>query len=477
MSTRTTTIEARPFGLRDKIGYMFGDFGNDFMFIFASAFLMIFYTKIMGISGAIVGTLFLVARLIDAFADVTVGVLVDKAQTHAGGKYRVIMMRMASPVVIFSFLMYQTFFVQSAMWLRILYMSITYIVWGILYSCVNIPYGSMAAVISPDPKDRTSLSTFRSVGGQLASMIIGVITPMIVYVKDEQGNQIIRGGENSHIFMWVALVFSLCAFGCYLLCYFNTVERVRVESDPQVAVQKRTVGQMIAGAFSSRSMIGLLGSAIALLMAYLFLKQMVMYVFTDYFHSASMLSGTNLIEGLLMLFVIAPIATFAAKNFGHRAVGITGSLVGAVGMFILFVMHTHNPWIFIVIYLIAGTGISMFNLVVWAMITDVIDDIEVNKGVREDATCYSVYSFARKLGQAFGGWFSGVSLTWIGYQKGAEAVQSEATINGLYNYVTLLPAIFFAIMLIILVFVYPLSKKKVEENSKILQQRRAEIAD
>lgn len=71
--------EVRDFGRRDKIGYMFGDFGNDFTFIFASSFLMVFYTKVLGISGGMVGTLFLVARFVDAFTDVTMGRIVDAA--------------------------------------------------------------------------------------------------------------------------------------------------------------------------------------------------------------------------------------------------------------------------------------------------------------------------------------------------------------------------------------------------------------
>ena len=66
----------KPFGMRDKMGYMFGDFGNDFTFIFASSFLMVFYTKVLGISGGMVGTLFLVARFVDAFTDVTMGRIV-----------------------------------------------------------------------------------------------------------------------------------------------------------------------------------------------------------------------------------------------------------------------------------------------------------------------------------------------------------------------------------------------------------------
>ena len=90
--------EVRDFGRRDKIGYMFGDFGNDFTFIFASSFLMVFYTKVLGISGGMVGTLFLVARFVDAFTDVTMGRIVDAAPPARDGKFRCWIRRMCGPV-------------------------------------------------------------------------------------------------------------------------------------------------------------------------------------------------------------------------------------------------------------------------------------------------------------------------------------------------------------------------------------------
>lgn len=119
--------EVRDFGRRDKIGYMFGDFGNDFTFIFASSFLMVFYTKVLGISGGMVGTLFLVARFVDAFTDVTMGRIVDAAPPARDGKFRCWIRRMCGPVALSSFLMYQTAMAQASMPWKIVYMYVTYL--------------------------------------------------------------------------------------------------------------------------------------------------------------------------------------------------------------------------------------------------------------------------------------------------------------------------------------------------------------
>lgn len=473
MSANTQQAKAvKPFGIKDKIGYMFGDWGNDFMFIFASSFLMIFYTKVMGIHPGVVGTLFLIARIIDAFADVTVGIVVDRAKNHPNGKYRVIMMRMAAPTVIFSFLMYQTWFVDSSMSVKIIYMYVTYIIWGILYSCVNIPYGSMASVISSKPEDRTQLSTFRTVGATCAMLIIGVLGPMIIYVKDENGNQIIRGGEGSNIFMWVSLVFAIASFLCYYACYAMTTERVKKDPEEE-AHEDRSITKMLLGAFQSRSMAGIIGAAIALLMAMLFLQQMSNYLYADYFSNKAMLITVNLICSV-MTFIIAPFAGPLAKHVGHKVMGAVGSLIGSGCMFVAYIIKTDNVYVFSALYIGSFIGIGLFNIVIWAMITEVIDDIEVKTGMREDATCYSVYSFARKLGQAFAGWFSGAALGWIHYKVGAEVVQSKETLEGLYMYVTLLPAIFFGVMALLIIFIYPLGKKRVQENTLALKEKRGE---
>ena len=90
----------QPFGLKDKLGYLFGDLGNDFFFMMASSFLMVFYTKVLGIAGDVVGTLFLLARFLDAFTDVTMGRIVDTARPTANGRFRPWIRRMMVPVVL-----------------------------------------------------------------------------------------------------------------------------------------------------------------------------------------------------------------------------------------------------------------------------------------------------------------------------------------------------------------------------------------
>ena len=130
---------AKPFGVRDKVGYMFGNVANDFTFTFASMFLTVFYTDVLKINAGLVGTMFLLARVLDAFTDTLMGRIADKVKSGKGGKFKPWLLRMCGPVALASFLMYQTGMASAPLGLRIAYMFSTYLLWGsVCFSDMNI---------------------------------------------------------------------------------------------------------------------------------------------------------------------------------------------------------------------------------------------------------------------------------------------------------------------------------------------------
>ena len=304
----------KPFGVKDKIGYMCGDIANDFTFIFASSYVMVFYTKVMGVSAGMVGTMFLLARCLDAFTDIGMGRIVDNSKPTKNGRIRPWILRMCAFVALASFLMYQSFLVDAPYAAKVAYMFITYILWGsIFYTSVNIPYGSMASVISSEPKDRSSLSVFRSLGGTLAGILIGMLAPMVVYYTDEAGNKVVSASKISMI----AGIFSVLAVICYLLCYTLTTERVAYVPKPDV--QKKTFGQTVSALFSSRSLMGLILSAVLLLLASLMSQGINQYLFADYFKNTAALSVYSLLM-LPCVLVLSAVSTKLAVKYGKSAV-------------------------------------------------------------------------------------------------------------------------------------------------------------
>ncbi len=463
-----TEKQIRPFGMRDKIGYMFGDFGNDFTFIFASLFLMIFYTKVLGVSAELTGTLFLVARFLDAFTDITMGRIVDHSKTHQNGRFRPWILRMCVPVALASFLMYQYGMAEAPIGWRIAYMFVTYLLWGsFFYTSINIPYGSMASVLSNDADDRASLSTFRSLGAALAQLVVGVGAPLLIYTTDALGNEIVSGPRMTLI----AGVFSVLSILCYLICYYLTTERVRI--DAHCKVKKVSVVESLKALIKNRALLGIILAAILILLASLLSQSVNQYLFIDYFKNKEALSFMSL-AGLLPTFVIVPFVAPITKRFGKKEASAIGCILAGVASLILFALHVESVWVYIIISVLGYVGFGFFNMVIWSFITDVIDDQEVKTGNREDGTIYAVYSFARKIGQALAGGLGGYALGLIGYDSQVQ-VQTREVADGIYNIATIVPGILYVAVGLVLIFIYPLSKKRVDSNVETLKQRRLKI--
>lgn len=468
MSSKKNNIGVRPFGMRDKIGYMLGDFGNDFTFIFASSYVMVFYSKVMGISTGIIGTMFLVARCLDAFTDIGMGRLVDVSNPSKDGKFRCWIRRMCGPVALASFLMYQCSLQNAPMGLKIAYMFVTYILWGsVFYTAINIPYGSMASVISSEPKDRSSLSVFRSLGGILANIVITVVAPLVVYYKDADGNQVVHAGR----FTMLAGAFSICAIICYLLCYSMTTERVKPEkTENPVDVPKSSLFKVLKEVFTDRAFLGMILSALVMLFATLMGQGLNNYLFADYFNNAKALSIYSILAvpaTLILLGVSTPITT----RFGKKESGTVCFAIAGITYVLIAVLKLQNVWVFIGISFIAILAKQCFSMQAYALVTDVIDDREVHKGTRDDGMIYGIYSFSRKIGQAIAGGMSGWALAAIGYDSAA-IVQTQAVKDGIYQISAIFPAISYILCALILGLIYPLSKKRVESNVSELERRR-----
>lgn len=448
----------KPFGIADKLGYMFGDFANDFTFLLSSSFLLKFYTDVMGVKGSVVGIVMMVARFVDAFTDVGMGRICDRSKTTKNGKFKPWILRMCGPVALMSFLMYQSSLANMSMGFKIGYLVVTYILWGsVFYTSVNIPYGSMASAISENPSDRQSLSTFRTMGGVLAGGVITAGLPMIIYE-----NNIINGRK----FTIVAGACSVGAIICYLLCYAMVTERVIVEPDAD-ALKNNNVGVMLKNAFSNRALISIIVASIVMLLAQLTLQSMSNYVFPNFYHNAKAITAGTGVMGVSMI-LSAVLAKPVSNKIGKAELGAIASIFGGLMSLLAFFIRPSNVWVFIVIQSFTWLGLGMFQMIAWALITDVIDYSEIRNGIREDGSVYALYSFARKLGQAASAGLSGVLLDMIGYSQQTQF--DTDVVNGIFNITTLVPAIGFIVLGLVLYFWYPLHKKQVDENVEKLRQ-------
>ena len=466
----------RPFGMRDKLGYLFGDFGNDFTFILSTSILMKFYTDVMGVSAGIVGIIMMIARFADALTDVTMGRICDAAKPTAAGKFKPWLLRMCIPVAAASFLMYAPglspeFVSRWSDGTRIAYLAITYILWGsFCYTGVNIPYGSMASAISADPGDRASLSTFRTMGGMLAGMFIGIGLPLVAYDQVTSASGETLSVINGSKVAISAAVFSVLAILCYLLSYRLITERVPYKAEK---VEKTSLGKTVRSAIANRSLISIIFASIFMLLAQLTMQNMSAYIFPDYYGNAAgqTLSSLTMMGSML----IASVAAKPLSNrFGKAEVSAVSSLFAVIVCIITWLLRPKSMWGFIALQSLTWLGLGVFSMICWALITDVIDDAELKNGIREDGSVYALYSFARKLGQAFSAGLSGWLLEAISYNEKAleqGISQSQSVKDGIFNITTLVPALGFTALALVLWFWYPLHKKRVDSNAAAIKRK------
>ncbi|WHY16952.1 glycoside-pentoside-hexuronide (GPH):cation symporter [Paenibacillus sp. G2S3] len=453
-----TNVNNRRFGLRDKMGYLFGDFGNDFFFILASSFLMVFYTDVYGISAAAVGGLFLIARLWDAVADVTWGRFIDTRKAGPKGKFKPWIFRMSFPLVVTGVLMFVHIPGMSDGF-YLAYAFVTYILWGTLYSTVNIPYGSMASVITSDPVERTSLSTFRSLGASLAGLIINVVGPLIIFVDNK---------ADANRFFLTAVIFAILSLSCYMACYSLSTERITSSNNSKVKTNFRAT---LKGFTKNKPLIWILIASLAIMTCFMLTGAVNVYLFKDYFGSAKALSMMGLIQ-TATIFITMPLIKPLVARFGKKETASAGLLLAAIVYALLYFMPNLSVNQFIGVMTVASFGTAFFNMTIWAFVTDVIDYHEYLTGLREDGTVYSVYSFARKVGQAIAGGLSGFAISAVGYNAGLKS-QSQDTLQGVHTLATLLPAVMVFIVFLILVFLYPLNKKRTLQLATDLTEKRS----
>ena len=297
----------------------------------------------------------------------------------------------------------------------------------------------------------------------LAGAFVTAGVPLFAFRRDESlGIDVIDGPR----FTLTAGVFSVLAVICYLLCYYLTTERVRTAS--AVRTEKRNnVFTMLKNAAKNRALISIIAASVVMLLAQLTMQQMANYVYPVTYGNARMIS----LSTVVMLFGMA-VAAFLAKplaeRFGKAEISAVSNLFAGLVNLALYFIRPQNVFVYIGFQAVSWIGLGVFAMVSWALITDVIDYSELKNGVREDGSVYALYSFARKLGQAASSGVSGVLLDFIGYSPDSI---SDKVKNGIFDIATLVPAVGLILLALMLQFWYPLGKKQVDENIRLLKEK------
>jgi glucuronide carrier protein len=447
----------RPLTLRNYAGYAAGDFANNLAFSMQGFFLMIYYTNVIGLDPAVVATMFLLVRFWDAFADVLVGRIVDLTRTR-WGKFRPYLLFASLPLLLASVVLFSMPGFGGDRGKQYIYMYISYIVLGTLYSFVNIPFGSLATAMTQDPIERSRLGVWRSMGPVVAILVLVlVISPKLTqYAKDP--------GQLQSFFTATTLAFVVIGFLAYLFTFFSCREQVPHKAQPVTLKDTlRTVKQ-------NRALQILCASNFVYLIGVFGLQG------AEAYYAAYVLGNSaDLIPIILAnsaaTFVAVPIVPRLVARIGKKATFMcaTGVLVGG-GIWIFFLPVELS--LVVVVFFIFGLGQSAALALMFAFEADAVEYGEYQTGQRTEGATYAIYSFARKMSQALAASLVGYALA-VGSFVPKAAAQPHSALTAIKVVVGLSPAVFGLAGIAIFAF-YPLTDDRFKQIVLEMRARAAE---
>lgn len=462
------TEERQTHGIKavDKIGYALGDMGGLLTFSLVNSFLTMFYTDILGIANASITVLMLVARIWDAVNDPMWGAFIDSRRPTKHGRFRPYIIGASIPLAAAAFLMFLKLpGLTDGQYL--IYAYVTYIIYGMMYTGVNIPYGSLASVITDDEIERSSLSMWRSVGAGLGGLPAQILLPLFVY-STVAGVKVLDGKKLS---MAVG-VLSLLTVAAFFMHFKLTKERVTVSESQSKS--NYNIFRSIRILLKNKPFLALCGVSMLLICFQMYTQTVYNYLFKNFYEKPGLYSIVTICTYLPMAMFL-PVMSKLVRRFGKKEICSAGIAFAAVINIIMYLFgHTvlaSNPYLFLVMTFFSGAGQTFLVLEIWAMVMDVIDYHELLSGRREESTAYSFYSFVRKLGQTAAGAGVPAILELIGY-NGKLSVQPPEVIEKLYGISTLVPAIILTALFVLLFFCYRLSKNELVKLQAELQSAR-----
>ena len=455
--------------LTEKIGYGFGDMASSMFWKLFGAYLMIFYTDVFGLPAAVVGTMFLITRIWDSAFDPIVGVVADR--THSRwGKFRPYLLWLAVPFGIIGVLTFVT--PDWSPTGKLVYAYVTYSLMMMIYSAINVPYASLLGVMSPNPKERNTLSTYRMTFAYIGSFIaLLLFMPLVNFFS---GNSKDLGDQQTGWTMAVVVIAILCII-LFFGCFAWTKERVKPIKEAQNPLKED-----LKDLLKNKPWWILLGAGVAALVfnsirdgaTVYYFKYFVVeedYATVSFFGMSFVLSGLYLALGQAANIIGVIAAAPVSNRIGKRNTYMWAMIIATVLSVIFYWFDKEDLiWMFVFQALISICAGSIFPLL-WSMYADCADYSELKTGNRATGLIFSSSSMSQKFGWAIGTAITGWLLGFFGFQ--ANAVQSEEAISGIKMFLSFLPAVG-TILSVVFISMYPLTEKKMKDITTELECKR-----
>lgn len=446
-------MSAKQVPWKERISYALTDTASNLVFQVVTTYLLFYYTDSVGLSASVVGTLFLIARFVDACDSPIFGILIDKTNTR-WGKSRPWFLWLAVPFCVVAVLTFSVPDISPTG--QIVYAYVTYILLGILYAGINLPITSILPSLSSDPQERTVIGIVRMLFAMVGMVLVTTITlPMV---------EKLGGGNDAKGFSLTMTIFAVIAFFLFINAFFQVKERVGSPS-AQKSLAFREGIKAIKGNWPW---------VIMLFLNFIFWIANIMKTQTTIYYFTYKIQKPDLIPimmGLNMLLIVTLIMIpFFTKKIGKRNTMLMGLGISIIGQLVMFMGDQMSS----VGLLIGGSVIGSLGGgfaagLLFIMIVDTVDYGEWKSGVRAQGLLTASSAFGVKFGMGIGGALSAWLLALGGYIPGAE--QSSSALFAIdLNYIWI-PTICYILAFVALLF-YKLDKQEKQMLADLEERHR-----
>jgi sugar (glycoside-pentoside-hexuronide) transporter len=418
-------------------GYAVGDFGINLYFISAMTYLLYFYTDVLGISAVAAAGVFGVARLIDAVTDPVMGAIAER--THSRwGRMRPYLLFGAIPLALITILTFTVPDLDADGKLAWAYT--TYILFGLIYTVVTIPYATLTASLTRDYSERTQLSTYRIGCAFAGGFLVSVGTMPFVKSFDDEALG----------FSMLMVVFGVVATLLLLTTFWTTKEVVQ----PQV-IDKPPLKDSLRAVFLNPPLLVVIGIFSCGMLSFTVRQTTTIYFFIYNVGDPSLIAwffGFTL--GCMLIGIWS--VPWLADRFGKAGavrLGAYLTIVACIGFYLTPYDAVTQIFFWGCLVALGGTPVAVLG---WAMIPDTVEYAEHRHGTRADGTIFSTASFFQKLAKTIGGAGVALILGLAGYQANQE--QTPEALTAIHGVLTLVP-IGIMLVLIVLTKIYALDKQ------------------
>lgn len=445
-----------PVRLREKVGYGLGDMGFNFYWANISAFLLIYYTDVFGISAAAAGTMMLLTKIIDAFTDPVMGAIADRTRSRFG-KFRPYLLWLALPLAGAGVLTYSTPDLGETG--KLVWAYATYSLLMLVYTAINIPYSALSGVITSDSQQRTTLVSFRFIGGFSGGILVTYLTPKLVPLL----------GQGDEVLGWqlTMLVFGIAAALMFLITFLTTKERIA-----PLNIQPNAVRQDLTDLKNNKPWLVLFALALIIMVTITMRAGSGVYYFKYYVERPDLVG--EFLSSYMLALALGAAATPLMTRFmdKKRLMVLLMALAGILSISLYFVPAEAVGLIF-ALNLAIGFVLGPKSPLAFSMYADTADYNEWRTGRRATAMTFAAATFSQKLGGAIASALIGWLLAAIGYV--ANEQQSTGSQTGIVLLISVIPGVI-ALLAAFVMRYYSLDNQQLEKIQFDLQQRKAEAS-